>query len=137
MDTETILPAAESSPRATRERKRTNQTLSLVLAILLTLGLWGGIAYAGYVYARDYLDTAIQNVRQENAVNLQELTGSIQQLSAEITALRENIASTDSTVSTSTAVQRRIDDRLTALDRQLLELEQSLRILREAPNVQP
>ncbi len=137
MDTVNPAPEERQNQRATRERRRQNNLLLGFLAFLLTIGAWGGAAYYSFVYARDYLEETISNVRQENAVNLQELTASISQLTNEINELRENIEDTDSAVSKSTSVQKRIDDKLEALDRQLQELEESLAILREAPNVQP
>ncbi|MGI5840352.1 MAG: hypothetical protein ACOX8W_11940 [bacterium] len=116
-----------------REQRRRHNTRTSIAAILVLAALWGGIVYYGFTTAKTYIDTAIQNVQQENAFHLEDLTDSIDRLRREVDNLRESIESTDSALAGSTEVQSRIDEKLRALDNQLQELEQSLRILKEAP----
>jgi len=116
-----------------REQRRRRSARMSTAAVLILLALWGGIVYFGYTTAKSYLDTALQNIQQENAVNLQELTQSIDRISREVSNLRESIESTDSALAGSTKVQNRIDEKLEDLDAQLQELERSLQILKEAP----
>lgn len=116
-----------------REQRRRRSARTSVAAALLLIVLWGGIVYYGFTTAKAYIDTALQNVQQENAVNLQELTHSIDRLSRDVDYLRECIESTDSALAGSTKVQNRIDEKLQALDNQLKELERSLKVLKEAP----
>lgn len=117
-----------------KKAKRKKFWISLLL-FLVSIGIWTTVVYYGYNYAKDYVDTAIRNVQQENAMNIQQLTEEIQSLNQELINLRLSIENTDSTLSNSTSLQERIDERLGELDRQLEELERSLKILKEAPNV--
>lgn len=127
--------AAEARGIARRKKQRRKKIIINILVFILSLGFWGAAVYYGYTYAKDYVDTAINNVQQENAMNIQELTGEIQLLNQEIKNLRLSIEATDSTLSSSSSLQERIDERLGELDYQLNQLEKSLEILKEAPNV--
>ena len=97
--------------------------------------LWGAIVYFGYTYAKDYIDTSIKQVQQENALNIQQLTEEVQTLKLEVRNLTDSIISTGLTLSNSTSIQDQIEQRLEVLDKSLQDLENSLRILQEAPNV--
>lgn len=121
---------------ARKKKTRRKKIWINILVFILSIGVWAAVVYYGYTYAKGYVDTSIKNVQQENAINIQQLTGEIQSLNQEIINLRLSIENTDSTLSNSTSVQERIDERLGELDRQLEELEKSLQILKEAPNVQ-
>ncbi|SES85211.1 Clathrin-binding domain of Huntingtin-interacting protein 1 [Natronincola peptidivorans] len=121
---------------AKKKKARRKKIFINILLFILSVGFWGAAVYYGYTYAKDYIDTSIHNVQQENAVSLHQLTEQIQQLNQEIAILRQSIEATDSTLSSSTSVQERIDSRLEELDHQLGVLERSLQILKEAPNVQ-
>ncbi|SNS63223.1 hypothetical protein SAMN05446037_101527 [Anaerovirgula multivorans] len=120
---------------ARRKKEKRKKIWVNILIFLLSIGFWGAAVYYGYTYAKDYIDTSIRNVQQENAINIQQLTSEIQSLNQEIINLRLSIENTDSTLSNSTSVQERIDERLGELDDQLKQLEKSLGILKEAPNV--
>lgn len=129
----------ESEEQKVQGRRKKNKNKKIwinILIVILSISFWGTAVYYGYHYAKDYIDTAIKNVQQENALNIQALTERIESLSQEIHHLRDSIENTDSTISNSTEVQERIDEKLEALDDQLKTLERSLQILKEAPNVQ-
>jgi len=125
--------------RPKRERKsRINWwvvTKICLYIIILGVSVWGWnkIVNTGYGLAKNYVDTAIEQVRQENALNIQELTDQMDQLSNEMTSLRDAVENTDETLSGSTNIQQDIEKRLQDLDSQLEDLERSLKILREAP----
>jgi predicted nuclease with TOPRIM domain len=137
MDKNANIPETEVSRMDTRKKKQRNKKIFINIVIfILSAGVWCAAAYYGYTYAKDYIDTSIRNVQQENAVNIQQLTERMEMLGHEITGLRERIEETDSTLSSSTSVQRRIDRQLGDLEDQLEELERALQILKEAPNVQ-
>ena len=130
------IPETESSRMdARRKKQRTRKILVNIAIFIVSVGLWCAAVYYGYTYAKDYIDTSIRNVQQQNAMNIQQLTERMEVLSQEISGLRESIEEADSTISDSTSVQRRIDDKLEDLEDQLGELERALEILKEAPNV--
>ena len=117
-----------------KERKNSNNQKTIILS-LLGIILWGAIVYFGYTYAKEYIDTSIKQVQQENALNVQQLTEEVQTLKLEVRNLTDSIISTGLTLSNSTSIQDQIDQRLEVLDKSLKELENSLKILQEAPNV--
>lgn len=130
------IPETESSRMdARRKKQRTRKILVNIAIFIVSVGLWCATVYYGYTYAKDYIDTSIRNVQQQNAMNIQQLTERMEVLGQEISGLRESIEEADSTISDSTSVQRRIDDKLEDLEDQLEELERALEILKEAPNV--
>jgi DNA repair exonuclease SbcCD ATPase subunit len=137
MDKNANIPETEVSRVDAKKKNQKNKKIFINIVIfILSAGVWYAAAYYGYTYAKDYIDTSIRNVQQENAVNIQQLTERMEMLGHEITGLRERIEETDSTLSSSTSVQRRIDRQLGDLEDQLEELERALQILKEAPNVQ-
>lgn len=121
---------------AKRKKQRTKKIIVNMVIFVISAGIWCAAAYYGYTYAKDYIDTSIRNVQQENAINIQQLTERMEMLGHEITALKDRIEEADSTISSSTSVQRRIDRQLEDLEDQLDELERALQVLKEAPNVQ-
>lgn len=120
---------------AKRKKQGTKKILINIAVFIVSVNLWCAATYYGYTYAKDYIDTSIRNVQQQNAMNIQQLTERMEALGQEIAGLRERIEEADSTISSSTSVQRRIDDKLEDLEDQLDQLERALEILKEAPNV--
>ncbi|MDD2574250.1 MAG: hypothetical protein WCS98_06780 [Bacillota bacterium] len=120
---------------AKKKKSKAKKILINIAVFIVSAGVWCAAAYYGYIYAKDYIDTSIRNVQQQNAMNIQQLTERMEALSQEIAGLREHIEEADSTISSSTSVQRRIDDKLEDLEDQLEDLERALDILKEAPNV--
>ncbi|CAH2213440.1 hypothetical protein [Tepidibacter aestuarii] len=118
------------------KRKKSRNVLINILIFMISIGLWGGIVYYGYGYAKNYIDTSINNVRQENAMNIQGLSDQVKLLSNEIKELSDSLDDTDSTISNTTDVQNKIDNKLEELDDRLKELQKSLDILKEAPNAE-
>jgi septal ring factor EnvC (AmiA/AmiB activator) len=132
----TIQEAGTNRVGSRKDNKRRKKIWINILLFIISAAVWTALVYYGYTYAKGYIDTSIRNVQQQNAINIQQLTGRIEQMSQEISKLQESIEDADSNISSSKSVQRRIDDRLEELDDQLRELEKSLQILKEAPNVQ-
>lgn len=110
-------------------------TKIILYILILSFSIWGWnrIVDIGYAHAKNYVDTAIEHVRQENALNVQQLQERMDELSDEMRALRNAVESTDETLSGSATIQKDIEERLGALDDQLEDLERSIKILREAP----
>ncbi|MGI6451763.1 MAG: hypothetical protein ACOX3R_16335 [Desulfitobacteriia bacterium] len=123
-----------TSPRITDKKRKKLKSNILIFSILIVL--WLGIVYSAYIYAKNYLDTAIANIRQDNAMNITEIREEIAILSAEIKNLRASIEDTGVVISGTTDVQSRIDQKLVNLENQLQELERSLQILKEAPDAE-
>lgn len=119
-----------------KRRSKGKKILVNILIFIVSICTWAAVAYYGYTYAKNYIDTAIGNVQQQNAVNIQQLKERIEIMTKEINRLKESIEDADSTISSSKSVQRRIDRKLEELDQRLRELQESLEILKEAPNVQ-
>lgn len=120
--------------RVKREKRKSRKVWINIIVFLVSAGVWLAAAYYGYTYAKEYVDTAIRNVQQENALNLQELSDRIEIMTQEISNLKESIEDADSTISSSRSVQRDIDRKLEELDERLQDLQRSLNILKEAPN---
>ncbi|MDD3269270.1 MAG: hypothetical protein PHX14_08105 [Syntrophomonadaceae bacterium] len=121
----------ESSENSKNQAKKTKTN---VLIFLIMVGLWIGIVYYGYIYSKNYLDTAINNIRQENAMNIKEIHEDISILGSEIRSLRGSMEDAGMVISNSSDVQSRIDEKLLDLESQLEQLEKSLEILKEAPH---
>ena len=113
-------------------KKRDIKTKGLIYFILACL--WIGIVYGGYIYAKNYLDTAINDIRQENAMNIKEIKESITLVSSETSNLRASMQDAGMVISSTSDVQSRIDEKLLDLESQLKELEKSLQVLQEAPH---
>lgn len=126
----------QTRERSKKKNKKNKKIWINVLIFILSAGIWSGVVYYGYTYAKNYIDVSIKNVQQENGTNIQKLSEDIELLSAEIKRLKNRIESTDDTISGSTEVQEKIDTKLSDLDGQLKTLEKSLKILQEAPNAQ-
>lgn len=136
MDKQRSIPEAEATRMdAKRKKQRIKRVLINLTVLIVSAGVWCAAAYYGYTYAKDYIDTSIKNVQQQNSMNMKQLIEKMEALNQEIVLLREHIEEADSTISSSTSVQRRIDNKLEDLQDQLEELEKALRILKEAPNV--
>ena len=136
MEKNVEIPETETTRMdARRKKQRTRKILINIVLFIVSAGVWGAAVYYGYTYAKDYIDTSIRNVQQQNAMNIQQLTERMEALGREISGLRESIEEADSTISDSASVQRRIDEKLEDLEDQLEELERALEILKEAPNV--
>ncbi|MEN6324736.1 MAG: hypothetical protein ABFD18_00795 [Syntrophomonas sp.] len=105
-----------------------------VLVFIVFVALWLGGVYATYIYAKIYLDTAINDIRQENAMNVKAINEDIRILGSEIRSLRGNMEDAGIVISNTSDVQSRIDEKLLSLESQLKELEKSLAILQEAPH---
>ena len=136
MEKNVEIPETETTRMdARRKKQRTRKILINIVLFIVSAGVWCAAVYYGYTYAKDYIDTSIRNVQQQNAMNIQQLTERMEALGQEISGLRESIEDADSTISDSTSVQRRIDRKLEDLEDQLEELERALEILKEAPNV--
>lgn len=118
------------------KKNKSRNLLINILIFMISIGLWCGIVYYGYSYAKNYIDTSINNVRQENAMNIQGLSDQVKLLSNQIKELSNSFEDTDSTISNTTDVQNKIDNKLEELDNRLKELQKSLDILKEAPNAE-
>lgn len=120
--------------KAKEKRRKMILRGALYILIVAICGVaWWQITLRGYEMSKAYIDQSIQAVRQDNAVNVQELQVRIDVLGQEMAALRESLDSAGSSISNSATVQERIDARLANLDKQLKDLENSLKVLKEAP----
>ncbi len=130
-----------STKRAHKKNKKIKKVVLNIFLTIICLGLWSGIVYYGYVYAKDYIDTSINNVMQNNALEVKQLGEEVKIVSSDINRLQEEIRDlkrevryADSTLSDSNNIQENIEERLKYLDDKLIKLQESLRILEEAPN---
>lgn len=119
-----------------KPNKNSKKLKSNIIIFSLLIALWIGIVYSSYIYAKNYLDTAIANIRQDNAMNITEIREDITILSTEIKNLRTSMEDTGVVISGTSDVQSRIDEKLVNLENQLQELEKSLEILKEAPDAE-
>ena len=119
--------------RRSSKSKKANRVLTNIIIFIIVVGVWSVVMSYGYTYAKNYIDASINNVRQENVMNIEELNDQITLLSNSIKELNNSIDDTDTTISSTTDVQKRIDNKLEELDDRLKELQKSLQVLKEAP----
>ncbi len=143
MDNSTKYTSEKYKKRSKSNKKSGWRIFFKILAFLLSIGLWCGIVYYGYNYAKDYVDTSIANVQQNNMMAIEDLKEEIKIVNLEIRNLRDEIEDledeledTDSTLSSTNDIQEDLEERLKYLDDKLIKLQESLEILGEAPNVQ-
>lgn len=130
-----------SIKKANKKKRKSKKILINIFLTITCIGLWSGIVYYGYVYAKDYIDTSINSVMQNNALEVKQLSeevkivsSDINRLQKEIRDLKREVRDADSTLSDSNNIQENIEERLKYLDDKLIKLQESLRILEEAPN---
>ena len=61
---------SEQNQMLSRKDKNKSNTSKTIIISLVGIILWGAIVYFGYTYAKDYIDTSIKQVQQENALNI-------------------------------------------------------------------
>ncbi len=130
-----IIDDKEPNERRTKRKAKTvfKRRVINVVVFFICVSIWGGVVYYGYTNAKAYIDTSIQNVQQQNAMNLSDINEQILLLNNEILELRTSIDNTGSSLSDTGSLQKSIDRQLDALEDRLRELEKSLKILQEAP----
>lgn len=123
---------------------------------LLTLVVWGGLAYGGYVLATDHIDNLhnqqaeiesnllmkIEEVRSDNRAKFEELNDELTELTArlegvaeKLEAIREELQLTSDSISGSDDTKLALQAQISALDKQLEELKKSLEKLEHAARV--
>ena len=117
---------------AAKTKRRTLCWKKLLLSVMLVI-LWGGMIYGASYYAKQYIDKSIQSVQQTNAMNVRVLEDRLSNLSAEMQEIKHALQDTDQVLSGSESTQQALNNKIDALDKQLRELERSLKILKEAP----
>lgn len=133
MESDLAYEEQQFNSRAHKAKEKKNNTAVKVVLFLVSIGLWSAIVYFGYTYAKDYVDTSVKNVQQENAMNIKDLKEQITSIGSEIRNLKNSMEDAGLTITNSSGVQERIDNKLKSLDDQLQQLEKSLKILKEAP----
>lgn len=134
---EQMIERTDSEKQYYESFEKVNRTKKLKINVsifLVFVGLWVGLVYCGYIYTKDYLDTAMNDIRQENAMSIKEIKEDITILSSEIRNLRGNMENAGMVISNTSDVQSRIDEKLLNLENHLQQLEKSLEILQEAPH---
>ncbi|SKC91544.1 coiled-coil domain-containing protein [Maledivibacter halophilus] len=139
---DSINSKSYQSGKIKRKKRKENKILRNMFLLIISIGLWGGIVYYGYMYAKEYVDKSISSVNQNNIMLVEQLkeevkiiNSDIKRLSNEIKDLKEEVRDADSTLSDSNNIQEDIDKKLKNLDDRLEKLKESLKILEEAPNV--
>ena len=124
----------ESRERKTRTAKRRPSNVPRVLGFVFLLLAWGGLTFAGYWYAKQYVEQTAREIQEPNALNVQMLEEKIETLQIEMNAIEEALAQTDKTLSHTGSASEAVNQRITELDKQLNQLEKSLNILMESGN---
>lgn len=102
--------------------------------LLVIVLLWGGLVFGGFYITKQYIDKAVQNVQQTNAMSVQTINESLEALSSDMKGLKEVLSSADQTISTSGSLQQELTEKIRMLEQQMEDLEASLKVLKEAPN---
>jgi len=125
-------PAASGeieSRRQLNRQKRSAGAGSIVVLIMVWLILVAG-AYYG---AKTYFDRTVLKIQETNSMNVQVLSERLDGLALEIRELKVLLNVADQAIAASGSLQQDLNARITLLDEQLKNLEQSLKILQEAP----
>jgi len=122
--------AAQTAPR----RRRRRSPWPNVVAWFLVLAFWGGLAYGGFYYTKQYVDRSLRSIQETNALQIQALEERLNALTAEMDAVEAALQDTGKTLSSSDTTRQALNEKIEALDTQLKNLEKSLNILKEAPN---
>ena len=115
--------------RQMNRQKRRIKTGSIALLFVV----WVVLVAGGYYAAKVYFDQTVQKIQQANSMNVQALNERMEGLALEITELKALLNVADQSITTSGSLQKDLNERITLLDQQLKSLEQSLKILKEAP----
>lgn len=120
-----------------------------IIFYILTVLLWGGLLYGGYLLALDYfeesnayLDKKIEEVKIQNEAALTELqrfneelqdsTEELVLIKDELNYLKEALELTGETITGSDETRLAIEERIKVLDKQLSQLQKQLVKLEEA-----
>lgn len=125
---EMLLSQNESS-RVQNRKKARNNFLGIVLIIIL----WSGMVFGGFYIAKNYIDRAILNVQQTNAMNVQAINERLDTIAADMKNLENIIGTAGQSISSSGNIQKELVERIELFDQQIQELKRSLDILKEAP----
>lgn len=117
-----------------RQVSRRERSGNSGVAVFIMILLWAGLVGGGFYVGKTYLDRSIEEIKQTNAMNIQVLTERIASLNTQIEELQQLIGSTDAALSSSGNIQMQLNSKIEMLTQQMSALEESLRILKEAPN---
>lgn len=115
-----------------RQRRRERKPVLRLMAALLALIVWAALGFAGYWYAKEYVNTTIRDVQETNALHVQALQDRLETLSQRLEEIERALATADDTIARSSITQEELNRRITELDQQLQQLEESLKILKES-----
>lgn len=146
-----------SSRRAKRRERTTTGSIGRTVTYsLLTLAVWGGLAYGGYTLATNHIDSLhnqqaeieaklmakIEGVQSENSAKfdtlndeLNELTAKLESVSEKLESIREELQLTSDSISGNDDTKLALQAQISALDKQLNELRKSLEKLENAARV--
>lgn len=155
-----ILASQNTRERTSRVKKKRKQNAGTVWRTLtyslLTVVVWGGLAYGGYTLAEDYIHQLhnqqaeiesrlmmkIEEVRSDNKVRFEELnselvelTAMLESVSGQLESIREELELTSDSISGSDDTKLALQAQISALDKQLEELRKSLEKLEHAARV--
>ncbi len=128
-NSEEIRRGSDSQYLQGRKRKKTTAWAGILLGVVLWLGLVAG----GFYVAKTYIDQSMQNIQQTNAMNIKAVNDRLDAIASDIQALKNGLNMTGQTLSSSGDIQRELSGRIVELESQLLELQKSLQVLKEAP----
>lgn len=120
------------NPEKTRQGRSKSKTKGVEILVLLLI--WGGLVFGGFYAAKQYIDKALQNIQQTNAMSVQAINERLESLSSDMKGLKEVLSSADQTISSTGSLQQVLTDKIRTLEEQMEDLEASLKVLKEAPN---
>lgn len=129
-----------------QQKRNSQRSKKGLTGLLISLVLWGGLAYGGYWLAnqyikesRAYIDTQLTQVEEQNQkhmddlqIKIDELYVELQGVESELALIQEDLALTGESLNgsddTKVALQSRIDE----LNKQLKALQTSIQKLEDA-----
>lgn len=134
--------SGQQQARTNSSKAKTN-AIRQIVSLVLIIGIWVGLVYAGYWYIQDqlarnqaslqkHIDLAIRDIQETNALNIQSIQEKLDSLQAEMEQIKLALEEADASLNSSNATREVLSDKIEELDRQLEELRQSLEILKES-----
>ncbi|MBZ4686760.1 MAG: hypothetical protein PWQ96_1013 [Clostridia bacterium] len=123
-----------------KPKKNKNFSAAIILALII---IWSGLVYGGYWFVQDtlsvhrekmqsYVDEAVKNVQETNAMNIRSLEDKLEALQYEMKKISKALDKADESIQDSNSSREKLNEKIESLDEQLEDLKKSLDILKES-----
>ena len=130
---------------SSRTDKKRNGTSVVVIAVLLIalIGSAVGFSYFGYKYidgqfkliqqdVEENLASVLNEIQSINTNNIKSMEESLNQMILEMEELKKVVSDADKSVTSTSAAQQSLTDKIQNLEKQLKDLQKGMELLRDA-----